>query len=74
MATDDVTDRPLPPHIQRDLDRAAAGIGRTPTTAHPDCICHKVIGHRRMPWQDPDEPDLPIWGRQADCPQHRPDP
>lgn len=32
-------DRPLPPQVKRDLDRAAAGIGRVPTLAHPHCVC-----------------------------------
>lgn len=32
-------DRPLPAAVKRDLDRAAAGIGRVPTKAHPHCVC-----------------------------------
>ena len=45
--------------VQRDLDRAAAGIGRVPTAAHPDCTC-----------TGPDGTVTPA--READCPQHRP--
>lgn len=68
-------DRPLPPGVRRDLDRAAAGIGRTATTAHPDCICGKVVGYRTAPmWQDWDTGEAPVYGRKADCPQHRPEP
>lgn len=54
----------LPAPVRRDLDRAAAGIGRTATTAHPDCICGKVVGETRYGY--------PKYGDRRDCPQHKP--
>jgi hypothetical protein len=68
----------LPASVKRDLDKAAAGIGRTPTNAHPDCICRKQIGVRPLPrwlWADHDIPEEgPVFGKPDDCPQHKPDP
>ena len=60
-----MTDRPLPPHVRRDLDRAARGEGRTPTAAHPDCCCGKKVG---------EVGGRAVYGRREDCPQHRPEP
>jgi hypothetical protein len=45
--------RPLPPALDRLLERFARGEAvRRPTAAHPDCTCGRVdcagCGHRRM--------------------------
>jgi hypothetical protein len=69
----DDEDRPLPPAVKRDLDRAAAGIGRTPTAAHPDCICGKPTGEFSKYWAYEDGSPAPIYGQARDCPQHRPE-
>lgn len=67
-------DLPLPTHVQRDLDRAAQGIGRTPTAAHPDCICGKPTGEVSTTWVTFAGDPAPIRHTKDDCPQHRPDP
>lgn len=71
----------LPPRVRADLDRAAAGHGRTPTHAHPDCVC----GLRPCPrcGAGDEQPCAPTcrWEyrsarsiRPRECPQHRTDP
>jgi hypothetical protein len=65
-------DRPLPTPIRRALDAVVDGPGRTPTTAHPDCVCGKPVPLEQTPLTRGLGATSRV-GTKADCPQHRPE-
>lgn len=65
----------LDPAVYAALTRIAEGRGRTPTYAHPDCICGTVI--RTTCWRCGANPDTDCHhgrgatiARHRDCPIH----
>ncbi len=79
--------RPLPADREKALAAIAAGWGREPSLAHPDCLCGKPIPQPPRPPNVIDDRDGYIaWVRQhrawvngrrwyfrSDCPMHRPE-